>query len=291
MVLSLPQRRKTKWSEVYQNTSSLIRATRRGVALSMFRFMMSAVALSPWLAIVRQPRASEKGPVVFAAASLKTALDEIAAAFAAETGKTTSIVYASSAILAKQIEQGAPADIFISADLNWMDYLDRAELIRPDTRHNLLGNALVLIETADSNIDLAIAPGFDLAGATGNGKIAVCTIAACPGGIYAKQALDALGIWAEVEPKLAQADNIRNALNFVSRGEARFGIVYATDAKADPKVKVVGVFPESTHSPIIYPAAIVSTSKNSDAAHFLGFLSSPTADKIWIEQGFTILSK
>ncbi len=242
-------------------------------------------------ALLKPSWASGKGPVVFAAASVMTALNSIAAAWAAETGKTTPIVYASSAILAKQIEQGAPADLFISADLNWMDYLDQAGLIRPETRHNLLGNVLVLIEPADSGTDLAIAPGFDLAGATGDGKIAVCTIAACPGGMYAKQALESLGIWAKVEPKLAQADNIRNALNLVSRGEAKFGIVYATDAKADPKVKVAGVFPESTHSPIIYPAALVATSKNPDAARFLGFLSSPAADKIWIGQGFAILPK
>ncbi|HMF07126.1 MAG TPA: molybdate ABC transporter substrate-binding protein [Methylocella sp.] len=266
-------------------------ATRRGIARFMFIFIIAAVTLFARPSTAQQPEASGKGPVVFAAASLKTALDEIAAAFAAETGKTAPVVYASSAILAKQIEQGAPADIFISADIDWMDYLARSGLIRSETRRNLLGNALVLIEPSNANTDLVIASGFDLAGATGNGKIAVCTIASCPGGIYAKQALDALGIWAKVEPKLAQADNIRSALNLVSRGEASFGIVYATDAKADPKVKVVGVFPESTHSPIIYPAALVGTSKNSDAARFLDFLSSPAADKIWMEQGFTILPK
>ena len=197
---------------------------------------------------------------------MKTALDAVATAWTAETGKTPPIVYASSAVLAKQIEQGAPADIFISADLTWMDYLEKAKLIRSKTRHNLLGNVLVLIEPVDANAKLTIAPDFDLAGATGDGKIAVCTIASCPGGIYAKQALEALGIWAKVEPKLAQADNIRNALTLVSRGEAKFGIVYATDAKADPKVKVVGTFPEATHSPIVYPVAVIETSKNPDAA-------------------------
>lgn len=274
---------------MYQNTSSVIWATRRGMAPFVFRFIIAAAVLSPLPSIAQQPVMSGKGPVVFAAASLKTALDEIAAAFASDTGKTTPVVYASSAILAKQIENGAPADIFISADLNWMDYLDQAGLIRTKTRRNLLGNALVLIEPSDSSTKLVIAPGFDLAGAAGNGKIAVCTVATCPGGIYAKQALDALGIWPKVEPKLAQADNIRSALNLVSRGETSFGIVYATDAKADPNVKVAGVFPESTHSPITYPAAVVGTSNNSDAARFLGFLSSPAAKKIWVEQGFTIL--
>lgn len=236
-------------------------------------------------------KAKGKAPTVFAAASMKTALDGIAAAWAAETGKTPPIVYASSSVLAKQIEQGAPADVFISADLTWMDYLDKAKLIRPGTRRNLLGNALVLIEPVDANVDLKIAPGFDLAGATGDGKVAVCTIDACPGGIYAKQSLEKLGIWADVEPKLAQADNIRNALNLVSRGEAKFGIVYATDAKAEPKVKVVGVFPEATHSPIVYPVAVIEASKNPDAARFVAFLSSQAAIKILVEQGFTILSK
>ena len=276
-------------------TSLTIAATRRRLAVLAFGLVIAAVALSrPGFA--EQPtaagqKATTKGPVVFAAASMKTALDAVAAAWTAETGKSPPIVYTSSAVLAKQIEQGAPADIFISADLNWMDYLDKAKLILPGTRQNLLGNALVLIEPADASAALTIKPGFDLAGATGDGKVAVCTIASCPGGIYAKQALDALGIWAKVEPKLAQADNIRNALNLVSRGEAKFGIVYATDAKAEPKVKVVGIFPESTHSPIVYPVAIVDASKNPDAARFVAYLSSQAANKIWTEQGFTILSK
>ena len=228
---------------------------------------------------------------IFAAASMKTALDAVAAAWKAETGKATSIVYASSASLARQIDYGAPADIFISADLTWMDYLDKAKLIRPGTRRNLLGNALVLIEPSNSSADLKIAPGFDLAGATGDSKVAVCAITSCPGGIYAKQALESLGVFAKVEPKLAQADNIRTALTLVSRGEAKFGIVYATDAKADPKVKVVGTFPESTHSPIVYPAALVATSKSPNAAAFLAYLSSQTASNILTEQGFSILSK
>lgn len=232
-----------------------------------------------------------KPVVVFAAASMKTALDAVAEPWTAAGGKAPSIVYGSSAVLAKQIEQGAPADVFISADLTWMDYLDKAKLIRSGTRRNLLGNALVLIEPADSSVDLKIAPGFDLAGATGDGRIAVCTIDSCPGGIYAKQALQTLGVWDKVEPKLAQADNIRNALNLVARGEARFGIVYATDAKAEPKVKIVDTFPESSHSPIVYPVALVADSKNPDAARFAAFLASQAATKIFLAQGFAILSK
>ncbi len=280
---------------MYRQTSVSMTATRRGLAVLAFSLVIAAATLSrPGFA--EQPaaavqNATTKGPVVFAAASMKTALDAVAAAWTAETGKIPPIVYASSAVIAKQIEQGAPADLFISADLNWMDYLDKAKLIRSGTRKNLLGNALVLIEPADASATLTIAPGFDLAGATGDGKVAVCTIASCPGGIYAKQALEKLGVWAAVEPKLAQADNIRNALNLVSRGEAKFGIVYVTDAKAEPKVKVVGIFPEASHSPIVYPVAIVGASKNPDAARFLAFLSSQTANKIWIELGFTVLSK
>jgi molybdate transport system substrate-binding protein len=230
-------------------------------------------------------------PVVFAAASMKTALDAVAAAWKADTGKTVSIAYASSAVLAKQIEQGAPADIFISADLKWMDYLDKSKLIQAGTRRDLLGNKLVLIEPSDADVTLEIAKGFDLAGAAGDGKIAVCMIDSCPGGIYAKEALESLGVFAGVEPKLAQADNVRNALNLVARGEAKFGIVYATDARADPKVKVVGTFPASSHSPIVYPAALVAASANPDAALFLAYLVSRAATKIFLEQGFEVLSK
>jgi molybdate transport system substrate-binding protein len=274
----------------------MIKFTRRGLNALILAFAFAALAL-PGPGFAEEPLAAAalktkgKGPTVFAAASMKTALDAVAAAWTAETGKTVPIVYASSSVLAKQIEQGAPADIVISADLQWMDYLDKAKLLRPGTSRNLFGNALVLVEPAGASASLKIAPGFDLGGATGDGKIAVCTIDACPGGIYAKQALEKLGVWTKVESKLAQADNIRNALALVSRGEARFGIVYATDANADPKVKVVGVFPEETHSPIVYPVAIVADSKSPDADGFLKYLSSPAATKIWIGQGFKILSK
>lgn len=229
--------------------------------------------------------------VVFAAASMETALDAIVPVFIQQKGKTASVSYGSSAILARQIERGAPADVFISADVKWMDYLDKAKLVEPGTRRNLLGNSLVLIEPADQRAELKIAPGFDLAGATGDGKIAVCTVDSCPAGIYAKEALQKLGVWNAVEPKLVQAANVRDALNLVARGEAKFGIVYATDAKAEPKVKVVDVFPATSHSPIIYPVAIIAGSKNPDAAIFVDFLTSPAATKILTDQGFTILSK
>ncbi|ACK49041.1 molybdenum ABC transporter, periplasmic molybdate-binding protein [Methylocella silvestris BL2] len=247
-----------------------------------------AVGLAPLTVAAQTPAA---GPTVFAAASMKTALDAIAASWTAQNGKAPVLVYGSSAVLAKQIEQGAPADIFISADLNWMDYLDKAKLLRAGTRRAFLGNELVLVEPADQKTTLKIESGFDLAGLTGAGKIAVCTITSCPGGVYGKESLVALGVWDKVEPKLAQSDNIRAALNLVARGEARFGIVYATDAKAEPKVRIVGVFPASSHSPIVYPVAILEESKNPEAANFVAYLSSQASVKILLEQGFSILSK
>ena len=229
--------------------------------------------------------------VVFAAASLATALNAIQPVFLQDKGQAVAISYGSSGILAKQIEQGAPADVFISADTKWVDYLQKKNLLAPSTRRDLLGNDLVLIEPADGNTKLKIEPGFDLAHRVGDGKIAVCTVASCPAGIYAKEAFTKLGIWSAVEPKLAQASNVRDALALVARGEAKFGIVYATDAKAEPKVRVVGVFPADSHAPIVYPVAIVANSKNANAASFEAFLSSQAAVKILTRQGFKFLSK
>ena len=285
-------------SQEYMSRGGLtIEATRRGLGALAFGLAIGALAFTraPSAGDGATPPAVSPGtnaaPVVFAAASMKTALDAAAVAWQAQTGKKVSIAYASSAVLAKQIEQGAPADIFISADLKWMDYLEKSKLIRAGTRRNLFGNKLVLIEPSDADTKLGIAEGFDLAGAAGDGKIAVCMIDSCPAGIYGREALESLGVFAGVEPKLAQADNVRNALNLVARGEAKFGIVYATDATADPKVKVVGTFPESSHSPIVYPVALVAASANPDAALFLGYLTSRAATKIFLEQGFEILSK
>jgi molybdate transport system substrate-binding protein len=277
------------------STRSTIEAVRRKAGTLVFGLAMAAFAFAraAWAGegMPATAAGTAAAPVVFAAASMKTALDAVAAAWKADTGKTVSIAYASSAALAKQIEQGAPADIFISADLQWMDYLEKAKLVRAGTRRKLLGNKLVLIEPSDADVKLEIAKGFDLAGAAGDGKIAVCAIESCPAGIYAKEALESLGVLASVEPKLAQADNVRNALTLVARGEARFGIVYATDAKADPKVKLVGTFPASSHSPIVYPVALVAASANPDAALFLAYLTSQAATKIFLEQSFEVLSK
>ena len=234
---------------------------------------------------------AQSGPTVFAAASMKTALDAIAGAWTAKTGKAAVISYGSSGTLAKQIEAGAPADLFISADQKWMDVLAKDGAIKPGTRENLLGNALVLVAPVGAAADLKIVAGFGLAGALGDGKLAVCTVTSCPAGIYGKEALTKLGVWPAVEPKLAQAENVRAALLLVARGEAKYGIVYATDAKAEPKVKVVGVFPEDSHAPIVYPVAITMDAKSPDAGTFEAYLRSPEAVKILTGQGFTMLGR
>ena len=258
---------------------------------SMSRLVLAALALATSMSGPASAAAGDKGPLIFAAASMKTALDAIAQSWTAKMGNAPVISYGSSGTLAKQIEEGAPADLFISADLVWMDELDKKGLLKKGTRLKLLGNALVLVQPADGTAQLKLAPKVGLAGAVGDGKIAVCTIASCPAGIYGKEALEHLGIWPAVEPKLAQADNVRAALNLVALGEAKFGIVYATDAKAEPKVKVVDTFPEATHTPIVYPAAVIDTSKNKDAEAFLSFMRSQSATHILTEQGFSIIPK
>ena len=213
--------------------------------------------------------ATAKGPLEFAAASLKDALDAVNAAWLKDTGKEAVPSYAASSALAKQIEQGAPADIFISADEDWMNYLADKKLIKPDTRFDLLGNTLVLIAPKDSKILTKIAQGFQLAELLGNGYLAMANTDSVPAGKYGKAALTQLGVWDAVKDKVAQADNVRAALKLVSTGEAPLGIVYGTDAKSDPNVKVIDIFPERTHPPIIYPAAIVASSTSADAPALL----------------------
>ena len=227
---------------------------------------------------------------VFAAASLKNALDEVSAAWKSGTGKETANSYAASSALAKQIEGGAPADIFISADLDWMKYLSDKQLIADGSQVNLLGNTLVLVAPADSKAAVTIAPGFDLAGLLNGGKLAVGDVKSVPAGKYAKAALEKLGVWPQVEGSLAQAENVRAALKLVATAEAPAGIVYQTDASEDPKVRVLGTFPTDTHPAIVYPAALVAAAKNADAAEFLKFLQSPTALDIFKSHGFIILA-
>lgn len=227
---------------------------------------------------------------VFAAASLKNALDDAVAAYHAKTGKEIAVSYAASSALAKQIEAGAPADLFASADLDWMDYLAKKDLIQPASRVTLLGNTLVLVAPKDSTAAIEINPGFALAEALGtDGKLAMGTVASVPAGKYGKAALEKLGVWAAVEPHVAQADNVRAALAFVAKGEAPFGIVYGTDAHAEPAVRVVGVFPEDSHPPIVYPLALTKSGTGADAKAFLEFLLSPEAKAAFEAQGFAVL--
>jgi molybdate transport system substrate-binding protein len=233
--------------------------------------------------------AQNRDVLVFAAASLKNALDEAAAQWQRESGKKVVISYAASNTLIKQIEQGAPADMFISADLDWMDFGQQNGLIKPDTRSNLLGNRLVLIAPKDSNISANIQPGFDLAALLKGGRLAMGNVDAVPAGKYGKASLEKLGAWDGVKDKIAQAESVRAALLLVARGEAPLGIVYQTDAAADPTVKIVGTFPENTHPPIIYPIALTKESTNPDALAFLNFIRSPAARPIFERQGFTVL--
>ncbi|MGO9545958.1 MAG: molybdate ABC transporter substrate-binding protein [Rhodomicrobium sp.] len=231
------------------------------------------------------------GPViVFAAASMKNALDAIAAAWHKETGNTAKISYAASSTLAKQIDAGAPAQIFISADPDWMNYVENKGLIVPGSRANLLGNKLVLIAPKDSTITLDLKAGADLATALGGGRLAIGIVNSVPAGMYGKAALESLGIWNGVAGKLAQAESVRAALLLVSRGEAPLGVVYRTDAAADPSVKIVAEFPASSHPPIIYPIALTVKAGAAGAA-FLAYIKSAKAAPMFEAQGFAVLTE
>jgi len=237
------------------------------------------------------PASAQEMVTIFAATSLKNALDDVDATFTKETGIKTTASYEASSALAKQIEAGAPADVFISADLRWMDYASERRLIKPDTRFNLLGNKLVLIAPQESKLDhVDIGRGFDIAKLAGDGRIAVADVKAVPAGLYAKAALEKLGAWTAAEPKLAQAENVRATLAFVARGETPIGIVYETDAKIEPKVKIVGVFPDDSYPPVTYPVAATATAKDG-AARFLNFLHTSTAKAIFERYGFSYLVK
>jgi molybdate transport system substrate-binding protein len=256
----------------------------------MLAMLSLATMLPPGLP-GRDADAQPRPVLVFAAASLKNALDDIAAQYERETGRKVTISYAASPALAKQVESAAPADLFISADLDWMDYLQSRNLIKVDTRANMLGNRLVLVGSKDNYTTITIGPGFPLTELLGNGRLAMADPKSVPAGKYGRAALESLGVWQAVEPRVAAAENVRAALALVSRGEAPLGIVYQTDAAADPNVRIVGTFPENTHPPIIYPVALIGASTNTDAPSFLAFLKSPGAKGLWEKQGFTVLSK
>ena len=262
------------------------------MSLSMKRREWLGLAMATAVVPVTAARAQAGGLVIFAAASLKNALDEIASGWAKDTGKPMPrISYAASSALAKQMEQGAPADLFISADLDWMDYVAKKDLIKADTRVNLLGNKIVLIAPRDSRTTIEVKQGFDLAKALAGGKLAMGNVDAVPAGKYGKAALEKLGAWGGVKNNVAQAENVRAALLLVARGEAPFGIVYATDAAAEPNVKIVGSFPADSHPPIIYPAAVIKDAKSADAKPFLDYLKTIQARPAFEKQGFTVLVK
>jgi molybdate transport system substrate-binding protein len=234
------------------------------------------------------PVRAERPLIVFAAASLKTALDQANQAFSAETGIPMRTSYAASSALAKQVAQGAPADVYASADVDWMDDLEARKLILAGTRIDLLGNRLVVIAAKDSPLSaLALDPG-SFASALGGHRLALAETTSVPAGRYAKAALQSLGVWDEVRGHLAMAENVRAALRFVSRDEAPLGIVYATDATADPQVKIVATFPADSHPPIVYPFAATAIADAARARKYLDFLQDPSARAIFEKQGFTV---
>lgn len=258
-----------------------------------FNFRMNILGIAAGLgglAFVVLPAAAADTVTVFAAASLKNALDDVNAACEAEVGEKATISYAASSALAKQIEEGAPADVFVSADLDWMKYLSDKNLTKKDTEVQLLGNSIVLVAPADSTAATEIAPNFELAKLLGEGRLAMANVDSVPAGKYGKAALKKLGVWASVEGQVAQAENVRAALALVSTGEAPLGIVYKTDAAADRKVKIIASFPEDSHAPIIYPVARTTESKDDDTPAFLKCLQSAKAKELFEAQGFTVLA-
>ncbi len=242
-------------------------------------FGLALLLLAPRMAL------AQDSVTVFAAASLTDSMKAVADAYKTKTGKSVTLSFGASSALARQIEQGAQAGIFFSADTDWMDYLQQKNLIETASRRTLLGNRLVLIGAQDSK-PLTIAPHFDLAGALGGGRLALADPASVPAGKYGKAALTALGVWDSVADHLAPAENVRVALEYVARGEAPYGIVYATDARVAPQVKVAGVFPENSHPPIVYPVALTPGATPA-ARDFLAFLSGPEARAIFEKAGFS----
>jgi molybdate transport system substrate-binding protein len=253
----------------------------------MMRILRWALAA---FVLVAAPAFAQRGdPIVFAAASLKNALNEAAAQWSKENGKKVVISYGASSALAKQIEAGAPAQMYISADLDWMNYVAGKKLIKPDTRSNFLANRIVLVAPKDVDMSIKIGPSFPLADALHGGKLAMANTDSVPAGKYGKAALQKLGVWNSVQANIAQAMDVRAALTLVARKEAPLGIVYATDAAAEPSVKIVGAFPDDSHPPIVYPIALTANASNPDIVSFLAFLKSPAARPIFEKQGFTVL--
>ena len=252
-------------------------------------FLVSMTLVAALVASDVAGQTPEKDLLVFAAASLKNALDDVNAQYQRETGQRVVVSYAASPTLARQIEAAAPADVLISADLDWMDYLAQRRLIRPETRVKLLGNRLVLIAPAAESRDVPIGQGFPLATLLGNGRLAMADPDSVPAGKYGKASLERLGVWPSVQARVARVENVRAALALVARGETPFGIVYQTDAAADAKVKIAGFFPDDTHPPITYPAAVLSGSRHTAGAGYVAFLRSAAARPLFERQGFIVL--
>jgi len=236
-----------------------------------------------------QAAEASRGVLVYAAASLANVLGDLDKAFTARTGIRVTSSLAASSTLAKQIEAGAPADVYFSADLQWMTYLEQRGLLRPGSRHDVVGNSLVLIAPASSSLRVRIAPGFDLARLLGGGRLAVADPDSVPAGIYAREALQKLGVWDSVVPRLVRAENVRAALAYVARGDAPLGIVYRTDALVEKGVRIAGAFPANSHSPIVYPAAL-TRHPSGTAARYLAFITSPDAQLVFRKWGFEPLA-
>ncbi|MDO5620390.1 MAG: molybdate ABC transporter substrate-binding protein [Paracoccus sp. (in: a-proteobacteria)] len=251
---------------------------------------MSRLATLALCAAFATPVAAED-VVVFAAASMKTALDPIAEQFQQATGNTVTISYAGSNALARQILEGAPADIFISASEQWMDEVQKAGEVADGSRVDLLGNTLVLVAHDPQAVPVDLTPDTDLTALLQGGKLAMALVDSVPAGQYGKEALTHLGLWDSLSPEVAQADNVRAALALVGTGEAPYGIVYATDAAADPNVQIVGTFPADSHAPITYPAALLVNAGDAADTAFFEALRSPEASAVFREQGFAILTE
>ena len=250
-------------------------------------FSAAIVAALLLLLPVSVPAQNTDRIVVFAAASLTDSLQDIGASYTREHGKRVVFSFAGSMTLARQVEASAGADIFMSADVELMDYLEQRNRIVKASRENLLSNRLVLVAPATSSVALEIGPGMRIAGALGGGRLAMANTETVPAGRYGKAALTELGVWASVASRLAEGDDVRTALAYVARGEAPLGIVYATDARVEPRVRVVGTFPENTHPPIVYPAALTSEAR-PDAAQFLAYLRGPQARAVFEQAGFAV---
>jgi len=236
--------------------------------------------------LIQTPAFAAESITVYAAASLTNAVNELDTIYEQKNKTEVKTSYAGSSTLAKQIEAGAPADVFISADVQWMDYLQNKQLVTAADRINLLGNRLVVITPKDHPLKLKIDKSFDPSKVT-QGKLCTGDTKSVPVGKYAKQALSSLGWWDKVQPRLVETEDVRAALNFVARGECQIGIVYATDAAISKDVVVAGIFPENTHPPIIYPVGL--TKKNAESVKFYKFLQSGQAKTIFKKYGFSVL--